>query len=32
MKIEQLFACHNYTKYKKMKVEAVEFIGYALIW
>jgi len=32
MKIEQLFACHNYTKEKKLKVAAMEFTDYALIW
>ena len=32
MKIKQLFACHNCTKDKKMKVVAMEFIDYALIW
>ena len=32
MKIEQLFACHNYTKDKKMKMVAMEFTNYALIW
>ena len=32
MKIKQLFACHNYTEDKKMKVAAMEFTDYALIW
>jgi len=32
MKIEQLFACYNYTKEKKLKVIAMEFTDYALIW
>ena len=32
MKIEQLFACHNYTKDKKMKEAAMELTDYALIW
>jgi len=32
MKIERLFACHNYTKDKKMKVVAIEFTDYAFIW
>ena len=32
MKIKQLFACHNYTEDKKMKMAAMEFIEYALIW
>ena len=32
MKIEQLFACHNYTEDKKLKVAAMEFTDYALIW
>ena len=32
MKIEQLFACHNYTEDKKVKVAAMEFTDYALIW
>ena len=32
MKIKQLFACHNYTEDKKMKVVAMEFTDYTLIW
>jgi len=32
MKIEQLFACHNYTKEMKLKVATMEFTNYALIW
>ena len=32
MKIEHLFACHNYTEENKMKVAAMEFSDYALIW
>jgi len=32
MKIEQLFVCHNYTEQKKLKVAAMEFTDYALIW
>ena len=31
MKIEQLFACHNYTEDKKMKVAVMELTDYALI-
>src|SRR5215471_4489466 len=32
LKIEQVFACHNYTEDKKVKVAAMEFTNYALIW
>ena len=32
LKIEQLFSCHNYTEEKKVKVAAMEFTDYALIW
>jgi len=32
MKIEQLFACHNYMKENKLKVAAMKFTDYALIW
>jgi len=32
MKTEQLFTCHNYTEEKKLKVVAMEFTDYALIW
>jgi len=32
LKIEQVFACHNYTEDKKVKVAAMEFTDYALIW
>jgi len=32
MRIEQLFACHNYTEEKKLKAAAMEFTDYALIW
>ena len=32
MKIEELIACHNYIKDKKMKVAAMEFTNYPLIW
>jgi len=31
MKIEQLFACHNYIKEKKLKVATMEFTDYALL-
>jgi len=31
MKIEQLFACHNYTEDKKMKVATMEFTDYAIV-
>jgi len=32
MKIEQIFSCHNYNEEKKLKVAALEFKDYALIW
>lgn len=32
MKIEQLFSCNNYTAEKKVRVAAMEFTDYALIW
>ncbi|XP_074570603.1 uncharacterized protein LOC141827283 [Curcuma longa] len=32
MKIEQIFSCHNYNDAKKVKVAALEFTDYALIW
>lgn len=32
MKIEQIFSCHNYSEEEKLKVAALEFKGYALIW
>lgn len=32
MKIEQVFACHDYTNEKKVMVVALEFSNYALIW
>ena len=31
-KIELIFACHNYSKEKKVKLAVVEFSGYASIW
>ena len=31
-KIELLFDCHNYSKLKKVKLAAIEFFDYAIIW
>mgnify|MGYP003365876400 CR=1 FL=1 len=31
-KIEHIFECHNYSERKKVKLAAIEFIDYALIW
>lgn len=32
MKIEHVFACHDYTNEKKVMVAALEFSNYVLIW
>ncbi|KAL4297901.1 hypothetical protein GQ457_12G010870 [Hibiscus cannabinus] len=31
-KIEHIFECHNYFELKKVKLAAIEFVDYALIW
>ena len=31
-KIELIFSCHNYSEEKKVKLDIVEFSGYASIW
>jgi len=31
-KIEQLFVCHDYSEQNKVKVAAMRFSSYALIW
>ena len=31
-KVEMIFACHNYSEEKKVRLAAVEFSDYALIW
>ncbi|KAL4318322.1 hypothetical protein GQ457_18G007920 [Hibiscus cannabinus] len=31
-KIEHIFECHNYSELKKVKLDAIEFVDYALIW
>ncbi|KAL4384368.1 hypothetical protein GQ457_15G018460 [Hibiscus cannabinus] len=31
-KIEHIFECHNYSELKKVKLAAIEFVDYALIW
>ncbi|KAL4388979.1 hypothetical protein GQ457_09G015490 [Hibiscus cannabinus] len=31
-KIEHIFECHNYSELKKVKLAAIEFTDYALIW
>ena len=31
-KVELVFDCHNYSKDKKVKLAAVEFTDYAIIW
>ncbi|KAL4355007.1 hypothetical protein GQ457_06G010920 [Hibiscus cannabinus] len=31
-KIEHIFECHNYSELKKVKLAAIEFMDYALIW
>ena len=32
MKVELIFECHNYCKEKKVKLEIVKFMDYAIIW
>ena len=31
-KIELVFDCHNYSELKKVKLAAIEFFNYAIIW
>ena len=31
-KVEHIFDCHNYSGEKKVKLAAIEFTNYALIW
>ncbi|GMI66645.1 hypothetical protein HRI_000333800 [Hibiscus trionum] len=31
-KVEHIFECHNYSEIKKVKLAAIEFTDYALIW
>ncbi|XP_062114134.1 uncharacterized protein LOC133825167 [Humulus lupulus] len=31
-KMEMVFDCHNYSEIKKVKLEAVEFTDYAIVW
>ena len=31
-KVEMIFACHNYSEEKKVRLAAVEFSDYALVW
>lgn len=31
-KLEMIFACHNYSEEKKVRLAAVEFTDYALVW
>ncbi|KAL2224880.1 UNVERIFIED_CONTAM: hypothetical protein Sindi_3121700 [Sesamum indicum] len=32
MRVEQIFSCHNYSDSKKVKLAALEFTDYALVW
>ncbi|KAL0462366.1 UNVERIFIED_CONTAM: Transposon Ty3-G Gag-Pol polyprotein [Sesamum latifolium] len=32
MHVEQMFSCHNYSENKKLKLTALEFTDYALVW
>ena len=32
MKVEQIFSCHSYSEGKKVKLAALEFTDYALVW
>ncbi|KAL2246177.1 UNVERIFIED_CONTAM: Transposon Ty3-G Gag-Pol polyprotein [Sesamum indicum] len=32
MRVEQIFSCHNYWESKKVKLAALEFTNYALVW
>ena len=32
MRVEQIFSCHNYSESKKVKLAALEFTDYALVW
>ena len=31
-KMELVFDCHNYSELKKVKLAAIEFIDYAIVW
>ena len=31
-KVELIFECHNYSEQKKVKLAAIEFVDYALVW
>ena len=31
-KVELIFKCHNYSEEKKVKLAAVEFSDYAIVW
>ena len=31
-KVEMVFDCHNYSELKKVKLVAIEFVDYAIIW
>ena len=31
-KMEMMFDCHNYSKIKKVKLAAIEFTTYAIVW
>ena len=31
-KIELIFECHNYSEAKKVKLAAIEFSDYAMVW
>ena len=31
-KVELVFDCHNYSELKKVKLAAIEFFDYAIIW
>ena len=30
--VELIFECHNYSEEKKVKLDFIEFTGYAIIW
>ncbi|KAL0286504.1 UNVERIFIED_CONTAM: hypothetical protein Scaly_2792100 [Sesamum calycinum] len=32
MRVEKIFSCHNYSESKKVKLTALEFTDYALVW
>ena len=31
-KVELIFECHNYSEVKKVKIAAIEFSDYAIVW